>query len=106
MNKAKIFTSSPFSIDVKALAIQWWFESINAYTASLTDFLMAASFRKAAFRIISFKISIRYKGSGPAYTTLILDGIPFIFSSHLFVIFKDYILQQDFNGFVNKMKSF
>jgi hypothetical protein len=88
MKKAKIFTSSPFSIDVKALAGQWWFESINAYAASLTDFLMAASFRKAAFRIISFKISIRYKGSGPAYTTLILDGIPLILFSQLPVILR------------------
>ena len=88
MKKAKIFTSSPFSIDVKALVIQWWFESINAYAASLTDFLMAASFRKAAFRIISFKISIRYKGSGPAYTTLILDGIPLILFSQLPVILR------------------
>ena len=78
MKKAKFFTSSPFSFNIKALAIQEWFESINAYAASLTDFLLAASFRKAAFLISSFKISRRYRGSGPQATTSNLAGMPFI----------------------------
>ena len=88
MRKAKNFTSSPFSFYIKALAIQWWFESSNAYAASLTDFLMAASFRKAAFLISSFKISRRYRGSGSPTTTSTLEGISLIFYSQLLIIFK------------------
>jgi hypothetical protein len=88
MKKAKIFTSSPFSFNIKALAIQEWFESINAYAASLTDFLLAASFRKAAFLIRSFKISRRYRGSGSPTTTSTFEGIPLIFFSQLLVIFN------------------
>jgi hypothetical protein len=37
VRKAKIFTSSPFSLYIKVLAFQGWFESINAYAASLID---------------------------------------------------------------------
>ena len=79
MRKVKIFNSSPFSININALSFQWWFESINAYAAFLTDFLIAASFRKAAFLTRSFKISRRYRGSGPPTTTSTLEGIPLIF---------------------------
>ena len=94
MRKAKNFTSSPFSFYIKVLAFQGWFESINAYAASMTDFLMAASFRKAAFLISSFKISRRYRGSGSPTTTSTLEGIPLIFYSQPLVIFKGYILHK------------
>jgi hypothetical protein len=79
LEKAKIFNSSPFSLNNNALAFQWGFEGINAYAVSPTDFLMAASFRKAAFLIRSFKISRRYSGSGPPTTISTLEGIPLVF---------------------------
>ena len=94
MRKAKNFTSSPFSFYIKVLSFQGWFESINAYAAFLTEFLIFSSFRKAAFLISSFKISRRYKGSGSPTTTSTLEGIPLIFYSQLPVIFKEYILHK------------
>jgi predicted GIY-YIG superfamily endonuclease len=101
-----VYSEEHDSFYIKVLAFQRRFEDINAYAASRADFLISASFRKATFLINSFKISRGYKGSGSPTITLTSDGMPLILSSHLLVIFRDYILQQNFYGFVNEMKSF